>query len=143
MIIFGGWGILAFVPFLLGVWMGSLMPGEGAADIGWGLILGGLLTFAAGWFFNIYYPKHKVELFYTMRRDELTAAIKDRTFQPSPGVGMTDDVELAKRQMETMLENERAEAWKALRNNHTLFFIPVQWLGVAAVVLGFFAFASA
>lgn len=120
---------------LAGLAIGSVFPVGSEAQAGFGFLIGGLLTFALRWYLNVLRPKGRVESYITSWRSELESAMASRTFQPSPGVAMPADPEFARSQMQQILGSEEALASKGLRNRSSLFFIPIQWLGVVAAVL--------
>jgi len=140
MIIWRGLGflavILALAGALLGTWLGSLAgPSSTVTLIGVGLSIGGIATFALGWWLNVMDPAKKTQTWTVQRGAELQQAVAAGRFQASPGVVPSSHAE-ADAQAQALLAHESAHVTKRLRNIHTLFWIPMQWIGVVIVVIG-------
>ncbi len=141
MIIWRGFGFVAVVLVALAALAvtginsaaGSPLPGYVAAGLG--ISIGGILTAAFGWWFNMENPKRKASEWAQQRRAELEHAVQTGTFQIRPGIPASSREE-AETVSEQMLASESASVAKRLKNIHTLFFIPVQFIGVIAIVLG-------
>ena len=140
MIIWRGFGFLAVIlgalGALLGTGLGSLAGDSGNVTlIGVGLALGGVATFALGWWLNVMNPAKKTQTWIAQRNAELQQAVDAGRFQPSPGI-VPSSLQEAQAQKEALLAQESAHVTKRLRNIHTLFWIPMQWIGVVILVIG-------
>lgn len=135
--------ILAALGALLGTGLGSLAGDSGnQALIGVGLAIGGVATFALGWWLNVMNPAKKTQTWIAQRDAELQHAVDSGRFQASPGV-VPASLEQAQAQKTALLEHESAHVTKRLRNIHTLFWVPMQWVGVGIVILGVVVAAGA
>lgn len=141
MIIWRGFGFLAVlivaVGALIGFGMSSLVAPEGEVNgplFGLGLLIGAAGTFAAGWWLNVINPEKKTQKWVEQRRAELQFAVANGQFQASPGIAPSSQAE-AQGQAEAMLAHESAVVGKRLRNVHTLFWIPMQWIGVVVALV--------
>lgn len=143
MIIWRGWGILAilFIPlgaFGLG-WLISFVGGAGGEMTSWsigvGLMLAAAGLFALGWWLNTIRAEQQAAQWADTRADQLQAAVEGGYFQPTPGVSPTS-LDQARQQAGVMLESERAEVTRRLRNRHSMFWVPMQWWAVPLFVFG-------
>lgn len=146
-IIWRGFGflavILALLGALLGTGLGSLAGDSGNVTlIGVGIAIGGVATFALGWWLNVMNPAKKTQQWIAQRDAELQQAVDQGRFQASPGV-VPASLEQAQAQKTALLQTESAHVTKRLRNIHTLFWIPMQWIGVVIVILGVVVAATA
>lgn len=130
MIIWRGWGILAFLGIGLSVGLTGIFAtlfGSSMADATWqaipGFLLGGITVFALGKYFNVTRPTQK---FAAARAEAggFLAPMLDGTAAPLP---------LAE---QPPLSQEEQVLLRRLRNQHTFFFIPMQWWGIALPALG-------
>lgn len=140
MIVWRGFGFAAFLlgalGVALGVWLSGLLSGSDTNGplIGLGLTIGGVATFALGWYLNVLNPAAKTEKWTAQRQAELQQAVASGRFQATPGV-VPASAEEARVQADLLLDNERSQVAKRFRNIHTLFWIPMQWWGVVFVVI--------
>lgn len=144
MIVWRGFGFLAFLLGALGALAGiglstALSPdGEvGGPLIGIGILLGGVASFALGWWLNVLNPQKKAQTWVEQRRAELNHAVATGQFQATPGVVPSSQAE-AQAQADALLAHETPVVTKRLSNIHTLFWIPMQWAGVVIAILGVF-----
>ncbi|GAB2606176.1 transcriptional accessory protein [Pseudactinotalea suaedae] len=142
MIIWRGFGFVAVIlgalGFLAGTGLSSLVSTDGelnGAMIGLGVLLGGVATFALGWYLNVINPAKKSQTWVEQRRAELSHAVASGRFQPAPGVVPSSLAE-AQVQADMMLDQESTAVTRRLRNIHTLFWIPMQWWGVVYALIG-------
>ena len=144
MIIWRGWGILSiFITLLIAGIVGATFQaflGSGNASIffgyGLGLILAGVANYLFGRQVNELAPAKKVEAFKEQMRREMWDRVAHGAFQVGPGAPPPANREEAHQQVEHVVEQASANAARGLRNIHTLFFIPVQWIGAVEGVLG-------
>lgn len=140
MIIWRGWGVLGFlIPLVLaagGAALASAIGGNPAVFVGLGIAVGGVATFFAGKWFNETNAEQKAASWRQARQQELQHLIRAGQFQVAPGYAMPRSHDEAQGQAAAMLQAEHQSVAKQLRNRHTLFWIPMQWAGVVAVVLG-------
>ncbi|WP_420114169.1 hypothetical protein [Pseudactinotalea sp.] len=141
MIIWRGFGFLAVligaVGALIGFGLSSAVAAEGEINglmLGLGLLLGAAGIFALGWWLNVINPAKKAETWTEQRRAELNFAIANGQFQAVPGVAPSSQ-EQAQAQADAMLAQESVTVGKRLRNIHTLFWIPMQWIGVVLAII--------
>lgn len=141
-IIWRGFGFLAFLIVALAavgaVGIGTAVSGADSPPPyfpGLGLILGGAGTFALGWWLNVVRPQQKAAQWTQERGAQLQQLVASGRFQAVPGMAPASHAE-AEAQAHQMLAQESAVVAKRLRNVHTLFWIPMQWIGVVAAVIG-------
>ncbi|KXO88890.1 hypothetical protein AXK61_09550 [Tsukamurella pseudospumae] len=102
-------------------------------------IAGGLLLAAGGcaalgYWLNIVRPRDRAAKYAQQRTAELAGYIASGNYQPTPGYqpGSTAEAhELAERQVIA----EQVEVERAMRNQHTVFWIPMQYLSIGIVAL--------
>ncbi|MBO9625928.1 MAG: hypothetical protein J7484_06100 [Microbacterium sp.] len=148
MIIWRGWGILAFIYAAVGMILfagiGSKLVSSTALPF---LIAIGLLGAAAAtWFTGIAMnrtaPQRKIDAWLQDRRAQLTHLVETGQFSLGPGQPQPSSMAEAQQMADALFEHERQQTTRAF-NGHTLFWIPMQyfafvWAGVAvlAVVTG-------
>lgn len=142
MIIWRGWGVLGILPFLcfglgVAIWTGPL----GNQSAPWPLsgpliVLGGLVTYLLGQRLNRTGVSAKAEKMLELRRAELDELVYSDRFQLAPGHPVPSSVAEAESQAEQLYRAEAEQLSAALTNRHTLFFIPVQYIGAIAVAGG-------
>ena len=150
MIIWRGWGILALVLTLAGLAIGAaIRPVAGAWAFGLGLLLGGIGTIAVGYWLNQTRPTQKAEAFRAEREPELARVVEAGQYRPQT-VGRTEggryvppqelplprSLEEAKQLAARQLDAEVAHVKGQLTNAHSLFFVPLQFVGMALAVVG-------
>lgn len=144
MIIWKGWGIIPVLYALLAAVLAAVIGTDlfhlpkSAFPIALGILL--LLASAATWFsgvaMNRSNPQRKVDLWAKERRAQLDELVDSGRFSLGPGQPQPSSPEEAQRMSNDLLAYEVAEAAKASQNQHTLFFIPYQYIA-------FFTAASA
>lgn len=140
MIIWNGWGILGvLVPGLAAGGMAGLasaldMPG--ATFVAVGLVLGGIGSFFLGKWFNETRAEQQATQWRNARQQELYHLVHNGQFQVAAGYAQPRSMEEANQQAQALLEAEHREVAKRLRNRHTVFWIPMQWVGLVFVVIG-------
>ena len=135
MIVFSGWGILAVVPpvalfFLLGTITGSVWTGA------IGLIAGGVVDWFLGIYFNQTRPARDLTTAMDARSRELHAMADAGTFYRGPGHPMPTSLADAHQQADQLAAEEYHALKNKVGNRHTLFWIPMQYLGVVCAVGG-------
>ena len=141
MIIWRGWGILSvFITLLVAGIVGAIFQaflGGGNAAVSFGYGLGFILAGVANYFFgrqvNELAPARKIEAFKDQMRHEMWDRVAHGSFQVGPGAPPPANRDEAHQQVEHVVEQNAA---KGLRNIHSVFFIPVQWIGAVEGVLG-------
>ena len=144
MIIWRGWGILSvFITLLVAGIVGSTFQaflGSGNTSVFFGYGLGLILAGVANYFFgrqvNELAPARKIEAFREQMRHEMWDRVAQGSFQVGPGAPPPANRDEAHQQVEHVVEQASANAAKGLRNIHSVFFIPVQWIGAVEGVLG-------
>lgn len=106
------------------------------AFAGVGIVLGGAGAFLLGRHLNVTGVDAKADQLLAPRAQQLDQLVTSGQFQLAPGVPMPRSMEEARQQSNQLLEEERKQVRAALRNRHTLFWIPAQWVGVIAVAGG-------
>lgn len=139
MIIWRGGGILAVVyvglsAALLGGALGAVLPSPGAAPVlaGMGIVVGGALTILHGWYLNIARPRARAVRWEGAERPRLQQAAAD-------GVLVVDSVQPRSREeADAMIEQHLAEGRRVIGRHgpHSMFWIPMEVVGILAVVGG-------
>ncbi|TWS23706.1 hypothetical protein FK268_15720 [Tsukamurella sputi] len=135
MIIWRGWGILGVLFVPLGIFLGFGL-GRTNFSIAGGLLLGALGCAALGYWLNVVRPRARAAAFAEGRTSELASYIASGHYQPTPGYqpGSVEEArELAGRQVVA----EQADVERALRNQNTVFWIPMQFLAIGIALLAF------
>ena len=132
MIVWKGWGILAFLGIGLGVGLTALLSAATGGSLDsttWQGIPAFLIAGAAVWFIgrqlNVVAPRKKV----AVQRGEFLGL-----FTPDPrreGKMIAPPLE-----EQPPLELNEVEYLKSLQNRHELFWIPMQWFGLVIPVIG-------
>lgn len=144
MIIWRGWGILSvFITLLVAGIVGVtfqafLGRGNAAVSFGYGLgfIVAGVANYLFGRQVNAVAPAKKIEAFKEQMRREMWDRVAHGALQVAPGTPPPANRGEAHQQIEYLVGQASTDAARGLRNIHTLFFIPVQWVGAAEGVLG-------
>ncbi|MFC0674326.1 hypothetical protein [Brachybacterium hainanense] len=139
MIIWRGWGGLA-VPYiglcvlLFGLVIGTNLPIEGidVPLIGVGMMAGGVLCIVHGWYLNQILPRRRADAWEAQRRPGLEAAAAEGRLAVD-GIPPKDPAE-AEAMTAHLIAQGRRQAARA--NQHTLFFIPLEFVGVMVLPLG-------
>lgn len=139
MVIWKGWGILAVVYIalcggLLGGAVGSMVVSEQAIPVtaGLGFMLGGALTALHGWYLNIVRPRGKAAEWERIERPRLEDAAAQGTL-------VVDNVQPRDRaEADAMIDGviDRGRAVIGRHGPHSVFWIPMEVIGLLAVVGG-------
>ena len=145
MIIFRGWGLLGVViPALTTFALGSMpLSMYGTKNVIANIIIacvavvGGALGFLFGRWLNVVRPQNRLAEWQQQRRAELYARVDAGQFQLAPGIPAPSSREEGYAQVEQLIAGESPEVLRQLRNIHTVFFIPMQWVsvGVSALII--------
>ncbi|MGA4670140.1 hypothetical protein ACPCG0_10160 [Propionibacteriaceae bacterium Y1923] len=145
MIIWAGWGILGIlIPGLAAgvmVWLGEALGAtndETGLFAGLGLFAGAVGAFLLGNWLNKTRVPQEAARRLEPRRQQLDQMVAANQFQLAPGAPMPSSYEEARAQSDYLFQAELEAAEKQLRNRHTLFWIPMQWVSAALGVLGLF-----
>lgn len=133
MIIWRGWGILAILIggacAGLGAAMGVANPALRPIFIGLMLVAGGVGTWFLGNHLNLRRPMAEFDGWYGRRRDEVAAQVRGGAYNnvqdPQRPGQLADPWAVG----EYVLNQESAKVRAALTNRHSLFFVPLQYLG--------------
>ena len=143
MIIWRGWGILAFlvtIPFAAGMaGLGESMDSGGplaAVLLGLGFMAAGVANCFLGRYLNVTRPQQQVERYQDQLRAQLWYRVDNGLFQMAPGAPAPASQAEATEQIEQVVAQETQGLVRAHSNVHTLFFIPIQWFGLVEVVGG-------
>lgn len=142
MIIWRGWGVIGAAFPLLGValammlWSTTGAVGSPQGLVGIGLILGAAGAFLLGRHLNETSVEAKAASLLAEREAQLEMLVRNGQFQMAAGMPVAGSYEEGRQQADAVLDSERAQVRGALRNRHTLFFIPVQWAAVVVAVIG-------
>lgn len=132
MIIWRGWGILAFIYTLLGAlvgtWIGNAISSGTGVFIFVGLfgILGAAGVFAHGWYLNVVSPQKKAEQWEAQERVRLREVAESGRLvynNTSPQTAAEAD-----QMIEAIIAQGRGQ-FKRL-GYHSVFWIPMQWFAV-------------
>ncbi|MBO1030018.1 hypothetical protein IPV09_01560 [Tessaracoccus sp. SD287] len=144
MIIWAGWGVLAFLlpagGAALFVGLGTLIgldDSSGAQVMaGLGLVVGSIATWFLGRWFNEQRPITLTETVVAARRQELDHLVATRQFQYAPGYPAPSSHDEARAQADHLLAAEAAALQKRARNRHTLFWVPMQYMAFLTGAIG-------
>ncbi|MCR2052706.1 transcriptional accessory protein [Actinomyces bowdenii] len=143
MIVWRGWGILAFlvtIPFAAG--MGKFGESTGSDGplatvlLGLGFIGAGVVNYFLGRYLNVTRPQQQVGRYQDQLRAALWQRVHHGVFQVAPGAPAPTSQEEAVQQIEQVVAQETEGLVRAHSNVHTLFFIPIQWFGLIEAVGG-------
>ncbi|HIY24370.1 MAG TPA: hypothetical protein H9837_08715 [Candidatus Brachybacterium merdigallinarum] len=140
MIIWRGWGVLAFVyiavlAMLLGgaLGAGALQSSAAAGPLaGLGIILGGVLTALHGYYLNIMGPKKRAAQWEEAERPRLESAA-------ASGNLVVGNVQPSSRaEADQMIESVLADGRRVIGKHgpHSLFWIPMEAVGILAIIGG-------
>jgi hypothetical protein len=152
MVIWRGWGVLAFVYGALAmiVFAGAastVLPEPGLPySIALGLTLAAVATWFTGQAMNVTGPQRKIDAWHAARHEQLDALVASGQFMLGPGQPPPTSAEEARTQSQQLLQLELQQAERS-RNRHTLFFVPMQYwafvfaaAALVALVLGLVGF---
>lgn len=144
MVIWRGWGILAFA-YVAVAMIVCLGAASSAVDEKYlpftaagGLLVAAIATWFTGYALNVSGPKKKIDAWYGARKQQVDELVRTGRFLLGPGQPPPSSHAEAQAQAEQLLAHERQQA-NGLMNRHTLFFIPMHYLApvmaVGAIVL--------
>ncbi|MGD7787664.1 hypothetical protein ACQCX2_05010 [Propionibacteriaceae bacterium Y1700] len=142
MIIWRGWGIIgAGFPLLgllaaLGLWSSMGSHGSPLPFMAPMVILAGVGTFFLGRHLNGAAADKKVEQIIADRARHLDELVRTGQFHLAPGVPAPASMDEARFQADSVLNSEREQLRRRFSDVHTLFFIPVQWVGIVVAIIG-------
>jgi hypothetical protein len=145
MIIWRGWGVLAFiyaaVAMMLFAGLGSTLVSDKALpfSIAIGLIAAAVATWFTGIALNRTSPQRKIDAWLQERRAQLTHLVESGQFSLGPGQPQPASMEEARQMADTLFEHEKTRSKRTV-NVHTLFFAPMQyfafvWGGIAVIII--------
>lgn len=144
MIIWRGWGILAFLAIGLGVGIAALLgsifgirssDGQYTALIGIGLVVGGVASYIFGQWMNVQRPEQRKVTAMAEQRARIDQLLAEERFHAGPEFPWPSSKEEARAQADFVLAQFDKQLSNA-RNQHTLFFIPMQYIGILMAVGG-------
>lgn len=118
------------------VWSALDAAGSPQPLVGIGLAVGALGAFLLGRHLNEVSVDAKATSLLREREAQLEALVRAGQFQMAPGMPVAASYAEGRQQADVLLEHERAQVRGALRNRHTLFFIPLQWAALGLAALG-------
>ncbi|MGB4135012.1 MAG: hypothetical protein WA971_00500 [Microbacterium sp.] len=154
MVIWRGAGALAFVygalaAMLFGGLASTLVTASSIPfTVGIGMILAAIATWFTGIALNRTSPQRKIDAWAEQRRAQLDELVTTGQFSLGPGQPMPASEAEARRMSDELFAYEQTQTAKAM-NQHTMFWIPMQywafvWAAVAvfAIVSGIIGIAS-
>lgn len=149
MIVWRGWGIASLFTIAAGysiaaglMWLFTDRPSVPWL-LGLGGVLAGGLTWLLGNFLNVLRVRSQVDAYAKNLRGTLHSRAEQGVFQAGPGVPVPANAAEAATQIEYVVSQHTDDLSQRLKNQHTMFFIPVQYLGIlvgaASVVAAVFA----
>lgn len=149
MIIWRGWGILAILIGGLAAGLGSAIsvvnPALSPIFIGLMLIGGGVGTWFLGDYLNQKRPVAEFDGWYARRREEVAAQVRGGAYNNVPDPQRPGQLADPWAVGEYVLKQESTKVRAALTNRHSLFFVPLQYLGfvmggigIVVMVVGLF-----
>jgi hypothetical protein len=140
MIVWGGWGIIGVVPPLIGMAIGSGLSGffgwHMYLGLGIGLVLGGVGDYFLGIYFNVTKPARDLANRMDLRSAQLHQMADAGTFYRGAGYMPPTSLAEAHQQADELAGEEYRSLKGRTGNQHTLFFVPLQWIGVVLGGLG-------
>ncbi|MBP8920779.1 MAG: hypothetical protein R2719_13520 [Micropruina sp.] len=133
MIIWRGWGVLALLIALASVGLGAAIsvmnPAMDLVFIGLMLIGGGVGTWFLGDHLNQKRPVAEFNDWYARRRNEVAAQVRGGAYAHVPDPQRPGQLADPWAVGEYVLRQESTQVRSSLTNRHTLFFVPMQYLG--------------
>ena len=138
MIIWRGWGILAFIYTLVGLALGAALGSAVSTGsdstlmfMGLGGLIGAAGGFAHGWYLNVVSPRKKAEAWEVAERPRLQEAAQSgrlvyRNTQPSTAAE-------ADQMIEAIIADGRGQ-FKRM-GYHSIFWVPMQWISIVFAVI--------
>lgn len=135
----GGLALAAALGF--GVQAAFGIEDRSSVPFGMGLLIGAAAVFGFGWWINIIRPQQRAQAWIQERSAQLQQLVATDRFQAVPGMVPASRQE-AQAGAQAMLEQESAVVRTRGRNIHTVFWIPVQWIGIVLLGLGIMLIVS-
>lgn len=133
MIIWRGWGILALPIGGACVGLGTVMslvnPSLTPIFVGLMLIGGGVGTWFLGDWLNVKRPVTEFDGWFANRRHEVAALVRGGAYSNVPDPQRPGQFADPWSVGEYVLRQESAKVRAALTNRHSMFFVPLQYLG--------------
>ncbi|MGO1392817.1 hypothetical protein [Agrococcus casei] len=138
MIIWRGWGILAFIYTLVGLAIGAAIGNAASTDndstlmfMGLGGIVGAAGGFAHGWYLNVISPRKKAEAWEAAERPRLQQVAQSgqlvyRNTQPTSAAE-------ADQMIESIIADGRGQFKRA--GYHSVFWVPMQWISIVFALI--------
>lgn len=146
MIIWRGWGVLTILIAGASIGLGVLIaPNPGLRGLFAGLttIAGGVGTWFLGNWFNHKRAGTQLDQWHAKRREEIAALVRGGHYSAVPDPQRPGQMADPWAVGEYVLQQEAGQAKAALSNQHSLFFVPMQYWGFVLAALGiFFAIAN-
>lgn len=147
MIIWRGWGVLAVVYTAVAIMLcvglpSSMLDGRWIPlSAGVGLAAAAAATWFTGRALNVNRPQARFDEWYQARAAQLTHLVDTGGFQLGPGQPLPSSHAEARQQADWLLAEEARTLRTRIFDVHTLFFIPMQYLGyvlgaIAIICLG-------
>ena len=136
MIVWAGWGILAVVPPVALYFLFGVVAGNNMAFGAIGVILGGVIDWFLGIYFNKTRPARDLAAHMEARSAELHAMAEAGTFYRGPGYPMPTSLADAHQQADQLAAEEYHTLKTKVGNRHTVFFIPMQYAGILCAIGG-------
>ncbi|MFV0406647.1 MAG: hypothetical protein ACK5LN_07475 [Propioniciclava sp.] len=140
MIIWRGWGVLSILLLAVGFGLSAGIASAAGVDpewLPWISGIGGLAAIVGNWFLgtwlNVTRPDQKAQSYRQERGAFLQQAVDNGQFHLGPGHSAPTSQQEAQQQADWLLQQETAKLM-GLRNMHTLFFVPMQYISFLAVV---------
>ncbi|PHP53196.1 hypothetical protein [Actinomyces ruminis] len=137
MIIWRGGGILAALFLVLGGGGGAAVASAFSEEesvtmlcMGIGFLIFGVIGWFVGQRINVTGPAEKAKHHVRAYEQELYNRVQAGAFQAAPGTPAPSSAAEAQQQVGYLVAQRRSQAEQALRNRHTMFWIPVQYWGV-------------
>lgn len=146
MIIWRGWGAIpiaiALLCVALGFGMSSRAPQLRRVFIGLMLIAGGVATWFIGQYFNQIKPVEEFDAWHAKRRTEIAAMVQAGHYSNVPDPQRPGQLADPWAVGEYVLNQESTRVRAVLLNRHSLFFVPMQYVGFVLAAAGLFAMVA-
>ncbi|MDU0349659.1 hypothetical protein [Actinomyces sp. MRS3W] len=141
-IVWRGWGGVAAAFFFLGAMCGAMATSvtENGSLVMLSFGLGFLAFGVAGWLLghrlNVTRPTQEIDSHVRAVETELWNRVQTGVLPVAAGVPAPRSAEEALQQVGYLVAQERSRAEQALRNRHTLFWVPMQYWGMIEMAIG-------
>jgi ABC-type transport system involved in cytochrome bd biosynthesis fused ATPase/permease subunit len=145
MVIWRGWGVLAFIYAAVAMILfagaaSSLVPDTALPlTVAIGMIIAAVATWFTGNTMNRVAPQRKIDAWARQRRAQLDELVATGRFSLGPGQPQPQSLAEAQQMSDALFAQELQQTKRAL-NVHTLFWIPMQyfafvWAAIALIAL--------